>query len=116
MGVILITHDLALAGEYCDRVAVMHAGHIVEVARAEDVASGGLHHPYSRRLFAATPAAADTLADLASIPGNLPDLRGDLPACRYLARCGNARPECAQVPLPLDRIDDQHLVRCRYPE
>jgi len=116
MGVILITHDLALAGEYCDRVAVMHAGHIVEVARAEEVASGGLRHPYSRRLFAATPAAAEALPDLASIPGTLPDLRGDLPSCRYFARCERARPDCATMPLPDLRLADHHLLRCRYPE
>ncbi|TMV91263.1 ABC transporter ATP-binding protein [Thioclava sp. BHET1] len=114
MAVILITHDLALAGEYCDRVAVMHAGHIVEVAPAAQVAQNALRHPYARRLFAATPAASAELEDLAAIPGSLPDLRGTLPACRYMARCEIARPDCALAPLPAHDISPSHLVRCRY--
>jgi len=114
MAVILITHDLALAGEYCDRVAVMHAGHVVEIARAEEVATQALRHPYSRRLFAATPASSERLDDLASIPGALPDLRGTLPACRYLSRCDIAQPDCAEAPLPCRAISDTHIVRCRY--
>jgi peptide/nickel transport system ATP-binding protein len=114
MAVILITHDLALAGEYCDRVVVMHAGHVVETAAAADIATD-LRHPYTRRLFAATPASAAHLADLAAIPGTLPDLRADLPACRYLNRCEQARPDCALGPLPCITLSPDHSVRCRYP-
>ncbi|WP_045392864.1 ABC transporter ATP-binding protein [Falsirhodobacter sp. alg1] len=115
MSVMLITHDLALAGEYCDRVLVMHAGHIVETAGVADIAAGDLHHPYSQRLFAATPASSDSLDDLAAIPGTLPDLRGTLPACRYMGRCDRARPDCAEGPLPCHRPSADHTVLCRYP-
>jgi len=115
MAVILITHDLALAGEYCDRVLVMHAGHVVETASADDVAAGRLCHPYSQRLFGATPAQAETLEDLASIPGSLPDLRGELAACRYVDRCERAVPDCRSGPIGLQSLAPDHTVLCRCP-
>jgi peptide/nickel transport system ATP-binding protein len=114
MATILITHDLALAGEYCDRIFVMHAGHIVEAAPAAAF-PGDLKHPYARRLFASTPGAAARLDDLAAIPGSLPDLRGDLPPCRYRGRCERALPACDLAPVPLATIGPDHLLRCRNP-
>ncbi|OOO27699.1 ABC transporter ATP-binding protein [Agrobacterium salinitolerans] len=115
MAAILITHDLALAGEYCDQIAVMHAGHIVEVAQSRSFPDE-LRHPYTERLFAALPSAAANLSELAVIPGSLPDLRGTLPPCRYIARCERAKEDCSLGPLPWAQIDSDHLVRCRYPK
>ena len=114
MAAILITHDLALAGEYCDRILVMHAGHIVEAAPAASF-PGGLKHPYTKKLFAATPAVAHSLDDLAAIPGALPDLRGTLPFCRYRARCERSGPDCDSGPIPNLSLAPGHIVRCRYP-
>jgi peptide/nickel transport system ATP-binding protein len=114
MAAILITHDLALAGEYCDRILVMHAGHIVEAAPTASFPDG-LKHPYTQKLFAATPAVARTLADLAAIPGALPDLRGALPFCRYRARCERAQPDCDSGPIPNFNLAPDHSVRCRHP-
>ena len=112
MAAILITHDLALAGEYCDRIVVMHAGHVVEIAPAESFPDD-LRHPYTQKLFAATPAAAATLDDLAAIPGSLPDLRGTLPFCRYRGRCEIAMDACDSGPLPVTMLAPDHSVRCR---
>lgn len=114
MSSILITHDLALAAEYCDRIAVMHAGHMVEIASARTLRSH-FAHPYTRGLFAATPTADTELDDLASIPGNLPDLRLDLPPCRFLHRCDRRQADCETAPVPLKAIGNDHSVRCRYP-
>jgi peptide/nickel transport system ATP-binding protein len=114
MAAILITHDLALAGEYCDRILVMHAGHIVEAAPVASFPDG-LRHPYTRKLFAATPAVARTLDDLAAIPGTLPDLRQALPFCRYRARCERARTDCDTGPIPNASLAPDHTVRCRRP-
>ncbi len=114
MGAILITHDLALAGEYCDRIMVMHAGHVVETAPTESL-FGDLRHPYTRRLFAATPTAAAGLDDLAVIPGSLPDLRGILPFCRYRDRCERRQEDCDAGPVPVDAVSPDHAVRCRHP-
>jgi peptide/nickel transport system ATP-binding protein len=114
MATILITHDLGLAAEYCDRIVVMHAGHVVEVApTAELVASP--RHPYTAKLIAATPHGAASLRALSSIRGNLPDLRrADLPACRFVERCDRAQPGCA-APLPNLQVAPAHLVRCHRP-
>src|SRR5262249_12870612 len=94
MATVFITHDLALASEYCDRIVVMHAGHVVEVAPTRELfARPG--HPYTVRLIAATPAHDGSIESLSSIPGNLPDLRRpDLPRCRFHARCERATEQC----------------------
>jgi peptide/nickel transport system ATP-binding protein len=112
--VILITHDLALAGEYCDRVLVMHAGHIVEAAPIAELLRRP-SHPYTARLIGATPGAETTIGDLTAIPGSLPDLRGDLPPCRFLHRCDRADMRCRAQPLPLTEIRPGHTVRCWNP-
>ena len=114
MATVLITHDLGLAARHCDRIAVMHAGHVVEDAPAGALFAAP-RHPYTARLLAATPRPGRALSELAAIPGGLPDLRrDDLPACRFFARCDRARPDCAQPPLPR-RDEGGRLVACRYP-
>jgi peptide/nickel transport system ATP-binding protein len=114
MATLLITHDLGLAVDYCDTIAVMHAGHIVEVAPATELFRAP-RHPYSEKLIAATPRPTARLGDLAAIPGGLPDLRrGDLPSCRYSLRCERRTDECA-APLPVVAIGDRHRVACQHP-
>ncbi len=114
MAAILITHDLALAGEYCDRLMVMHAGHVVETAPTAELIANP-RHPYTQRLFGATPTAATRIDTLSSVPGNLPDLRGELPFCRFAGRCDRHRPECDSGPVPFVEVTPDHSVRCRYP-
>jgi peptide/nickel transport system ATP-binding protein len=115
MGAVLITHDLGLAGEYCDKIVVMHAGHVVERASASDILTRPAHS-YTRSLVAATPAAATSIADLASIPGGLPDLRrADLPFCRFEARCALREPQCITQPTPTKSVGTGHDVRCWSP-
>jgi peptide/nickel transport system ATP-binding protein len=114
MSTLLITHDLSLARAYCDRIVVMHAGHIVEVAPSAELFANPLH-PYSERLIAATPHGAAALSSLASIQGNLPDLRrDDLPACRFAERCSRYATSC-EAPLELQPISATHRVACHQP-
>ncbi len=114
MGTILITHDLGLAAEYCDKIIVMHSGHVVEVADTERLFMRP-RHPYTAKLIGATPNAGRDLAELTSIPGNLPDLRTELPACRYSERCERLKEDCLESPLPRLEAGTGHLVACRYP-
>jgi len=111
MATILITHDLGLAAEHCDRIVVMHAGHVVEVAETEALFRSP-RHPYTVKLIGATPRPESDLAALSAIPGGLPDLRADLPACRYSARCERFSPECDEPPLPRLQTEAGHLVAC----
>lgn len=114
MATLLITHDLGLAGEYCDRIAVMHAGHVVEVAPVETLLRRPAH-PYTQQLLAATPTPRSTVETLVSIPGQLPDLRGTLAPCRFSTRCVRHLPLCDETPLPWTMREAGHLVRCRVP-
>jgi peptide/nickel transport system ATP-binding protein len=114
MSTLLITHDLGLAGEYCDRIAVMHAGHLVEVAPVEELLRHPAH-PYTRQLLAATPTPRSTVESLVAIPGQLPDLRADLPPCRFSARCERHVAACDEAPLPWAALSETHMVRCRVP-
>jgi peptide/nickel transport system ATP-binding protein len=114
MSTLLITHDLGLAGEYCDRIAVMHAGHVVEVAPTEELLTRPAH-PYTRQLLAATPTPRSTVEGLVSIPGQLPDLRRELPACRFSERCERHVAKCDERPLPWTALSPTRVVRCRVP-
>ena len=114
MATIFITHDLALAAEYCDRIVVMHAGHIVEAAPGPELFTHP-RHPYSAKLLAATPGETVSLEAMASIPGGLPDLRRvDLPPCRYSERCERRLDICAQ-PLVSHSVGERHDVACWNP-
>jgi len=113
MAAVLITHDLALAAQYCDRIVVMHAGHVVEDAPAA-VLFAHPRHPYTARLVAATPAGAGRLDELASVPGELPDLRGALLPCRYRARCERGDEAC-DAALPVRVMGPAHRVACWRP-
>lgn len=101
---LMITHDLAAAERIADRVAVMYAGRIVELADAAAFfGSPGPRHPYSRGLLQALPDRAFT-----PIPGMPPEL-GDLPAgCAFAARCDRATDTCATEPPP-------GTVACHHP-
>jgi peptide/nickel transport system ATP-binding protein len=115
MATVLITHDLGLAAEYCARIVVMHAGHVVETAPTAELFAHP-RHPYTAKLIATTPHGTDDLRSLAAIPGYLPDLRrSDLPPCRFSERCERAEPDCHARPLPRVKVEDRHSVACRSP-
>jgi len=114
MATLLITHDLGMAAEYCHRIVVMHAGHIVEAATTAELFAHP-RHPYTAKLIAATPKPQSELADLVAIPGSLPDLRAaELPNCRYIGRCERATAQCA-APLPNQTFPEAGMVACWHP-
>jgi len=115
MATVLITHDLGLAAEHCDRIVVMHAGHVVETAPTAQLFAHP-RHPYTARLIATTPHGTSDLQSLAAIPGYLPDLRrDDLPACRFSERCERAEAACNERPLARLDAGQPHSVACRRP-
>ncbi|SEI12726.1 ABC transporter ATP-binding protein [Paracoccus alkenifer] len=112
--VALITHDVALAAGNCDRLAIMHAGHVVEVAPTAAILARP-RHPYTAGLLRSVPSLAGSLDQLQAIPGSMPDLRRpDLPPCRFAERCPRRLPRCdAPGPLALTACGPGHLVACR---
>jgi len=114
--IVLITHDLGVVAETCDRVAVMYAGQIVEHADVSTLFSDP-RHPYTRGLIGSIPVPGEITHDLAVIPGNVPNLIDLPPGCRFAPRCV-ARVE-EDVTLALDRepallpvTTSGHDVRC----
>ena len=114
MATLLITHDLALAGERADRIVVMHAGHVVEVAPTADLFRAP-RHPYTARLMASTPRPDRALETVLPIPGAVPDLRAALPVCRFSMRCERRIPACDEPPLPRTALEHGRVVACRVP-
>ena len=94
-GIILITHDLGIVAQTCNRVAVMYAGKIVEMADTFAL-FGQPAHPYTQALLGSLLALGAERGKLPTIEGTVPDL-ADLPSgCRFHPRCGHARPICSQ--------------------
>ena len=93
--ILLISHDLALVGDLCDRVYVMYAGTVVEQGPATEVLSAP-HHPYTRALLESVPTMGRGSARLPSIVGEPPAAGAALPACPFAPRCAHAWDRCHQ--------------------
>ena len=110
--ILLITHNLAVVAEMCDRVAVMYGGKIQEVAPVRDL-FGNPMHPYTRGLLGSIPRVDGVrAARLQAIPGSVPDIM-DLPVgCKFETRCGDRFEPCAGTEPELVERTPGHWVRC----
>ena len=106
--VLFITHNLGVASEVCDRVAVMYAGSLCEVASVEELFVNP-SHPYTKALLDAVPMPGK---DLQTIPGQLADPLNPPPGCRFHPRCPSAKPVCQQEKAKLKEINKDHMVAC----
>ena len=111
MGMLLITHDLAVVSGMAHRVALMYAGQIVEVATAAEF-FGAPKHPYARALLQALPDAAKRGGTLAAIAGSVPPMTQAFGACRYAPRCDRAFDACGERPPELLELSPSAGVRC----
>jgi peptide/nickel transport system ATP-binding protein len=109
--IILITHDLGVVAETCDRVAVMYAGNIVEVADVYEMFQNPLH-PYTKGLFAAVPKPDVSSAELESIKGSVPNLIFPPAGCRFHPRCPYVMDKCMTAKPPLIEERPNHFVEC----
>ena len=107
---IFITHDIALASDLCDSMAVMYAGEIVEMGSAEDVLLRP-RHPYTQRLLESIPRLGSSEAPQ-FIPGAPPDLTSPPPGCRFHPRCTFAFAPCDRESPPAFTIEEGHQARC----
>ncbi|MCC7081889.1 MAG: ABC transporter ATP-binding protein [Burkholderiales bacterium] len=111
MTVVLITHDLGVVAEFCERVVVMYAGQAVEIGPTRALIGAALH-PYTRGLIGSIPRLGDIGHRIRPIEGQVPELI-DLPAeCRFIGRCPYAEPACRTL-IAMRSIDARRQVRCR---
>ena len=113
--VILITHDLGVVAEMCERVAVMYAGEIVEQAEVDSLFARPLH-PYTLGLIGSIPVLGEIKERLDVIPGSVPNLIDLPPGCRFAPRCQariqHALGICTEKKPDLIEVSDEHSVRC----
>jgi peptide/nickel transport system ATP-binding protein len=111
LGLLLITHDLAVVSGMAHRVALMYAGQIVEVASAADFFKAP-RHPYAQALLQALPSASARGRPLRAIPGTVPALTQAFSGCRFAPRCAQAMPQCGSTLPRLHAAASGHAVRC----
>ena len=108
---LLITHDLGVVAQNCDRIAVIYAGEIVEYGTVMDVFKR-MKHPYTQGLFSSIPQINADVKRLNSIPGLMLDPTLDVEGCRFCDRCKYATEECRINHPELVEIESGHSVRC----
>ena len=112
MSLVLVSHDLSVVAQVCDRVAVMYAGQIVEMGPADEVIASP-RHPYTAALLASLPGAVARDQPLATIPGTPPQLIDQPISCRFASRCRYAEEKCRTQPnLLVDLGTGSRSVRC----
>ena len=114
LAILLVTHDLGVVAQTCDRIAVMYAGRIAEKGDKRQVLATP-HHPYTQALIRCQPASGGGVGVLPSIPGQ-PPLVSDMPrGCRFHPRCPRMQPTCRERLPELTRQDEGSLAACFFP-
>src|SRR5699024_3021323 len=114
MSIIMITHDLSVVWETCEKIIVMYAGKVMESGSVKDVYDNPLH-PYTWGLLdSQITSKQNNDEDLPTIPGNPPDLSFDLQGCPFSKRCPYAQEKCLKEIPPLEIRDGSHKVACHF--
>jgi oligopeptide/dipeptide ABC transporter ATP-binding protein len=111
MSLVLITHDLSIVMERCDRVVVMYAGQLVESGSTTDLHDHPLH-PYTQKLLTTIPNIQLADQKLEAIKGNPPDMLHLPKGCRFWPRCPRVMDKCREESVPLFQNRTDHVVRC----
>lgn len=109
--IMLITHDLGVVAQTCDRVAVMYAGEIIEIGTVQDIFEGKEHHPYTVGLFGSIPQMNSDSRRLSPIDGLMPDPTEMIPGCKFHDRCPHCTERCKVEP-PKNAGSGSHRIRC----
>ncbi|MDR9451624.1 MAG: ABC transporter ATP-binding protein, partial [Acidimicrobiia bacterium] len=115
MSIIFVSHDLAVLGELCDRLAIMYAGRIVETGPVDDVFSHP-QHPYTEALMMSVPSFQASIEKLEGIDGHPPDPRDFPPGCRFAPRCAYAQEDCTSARHLLRPISEGRTTACIHPD
>ena len=111
LSLLLVTHDLAVVAESCERILVMYGGEIVESGPTADVL-GNPQHPYTQALMKVATIGTWERRTLDVIPGQPPAAGESMPGCRFAPRCASATDRCVSGPIPLTTIDADRAARC----
>jgi oligopeptide/dipeptide ABC transporter ATP-binding protein len=113
--IVLVTHNLGLVAEFCEKIIVMYAGWLMEAGSIDEVIDAP-KHPYTAGLLGCLPRISEAREKIHPIPGLVPDLATLDPGCPFAPRCERARPTCSQdQDIPLLEMEGGRLVRCLYP-
>ncbi len=115
MAIVLVSHDMGVIAQICDRVAVMYAGRLIEVAPVSEMFERP-RHPYTQALLEAVPLLGESRSrgELQAIPGQPPDVSDLALGCPFEPRCGFAREGCSEVSMELQRAAPGHLTACPF--
>ena len=111
LSMMMISHDLSIVAEVCEKVVIMYAGHVVEYGEIGEIFKEPLH-PYTQGLMGAFPSIKGNKQKLVSIPGQPPDLLNPPPGCPFYPRCPYAMDVCKTTVPPLVEIKPGHRVAC----
>jgi len=115
---VFITHDLGVARYFCDRVAVIYQGQIMEVANTESLITE-TRNPYTKLLLDSVPGSRDSGEAAVNDEAEWTDAKGQLSStpsgCRFNPRCPNAKERCTKITPPLEALEENHFVACYYP-
>jgi peptide/nickel transport system ATP-binding protein len=109
--ILLITHDISVIAEMSDRIGIMYAGRMMEIASSEDLFDNPFH-PYTLGLKNAFPSIKALDRNLISIPGSPPNLIGDIPGCTFEGRCPFVEERCENERPVEELVSEQHTVAC----
>ncbi|KUO70453.1 MAG: dipeptide/oligopeptide/nickel ABC transporter ATP-binding protein [Clostridia bacterium BRH_c25] len=110
---IMITHDLGVVAEMCDKVAIMYCGEIVEYGTLRDIYKGA-QHPYTIGLFESIPDLDTKVSRLKPIRGLVPDPSELPPTCKFANRCSKVTEECTKADPLVINVGGIHTVKCHY--
>jgi peptide/nickel transport system ATP-binding protein len=109
--IIMITHDLGVVAEMCDRAIVMYCGSAVEEGTVEEIFKNP-QHPYTQGLLASIPKLPDANTELYNIKGTVPNLTKLPQGCRFAERCEHCTEQCQNYRPGLTELTETHKVRC----
>lgn len=115
MGMIFVTHDLSVAAQVADKIAVMYAGQIVEMGTVRDVLRDP-QHPYTQGMLASTVHGQDRGKDIPAIPGSPPDMRLRVAGCKFAPRCPQVSEACLVSEPPQVALGGDRYARCILPD
>ena len=111
MSMILITHDLGVVAETCDKIAIMYAGEIIEKGTVRDIIEGSVQHPYTLGLFDSIPNLEEETERLRPIPGSMPDPACLPDGCKFHPRCERSSGLC-KTSAPGSYVSGDHHIAC----